>query len=622
MIEEMAKVELIGVRTEASAFIYELQKLKILHVIEKDVAEDEFQRDKDLLSLKVILENLETRLSVILSNLVLDSFPIPRLDEIEFRSNEEIIISANKLLEIIEPQVQAVEAERRDISSQKEKLTRYNQIISRVKPLLYEIRKKEDFESIVIMLDRQFDAELKRLEAKIKIITGDVYDIFSRIVDENYIAVLVLFYKEYLNEIQSFVTSQNIGELHLPTELRNVKLEEFDSKLSKIQDEQISREQYLEHYRSDLINQHIIELVNLRHEVNYHLETFNLKEKMAWTIETFEIEGYIPESRWKEFKSKIYDKFGNKILILKSEADENAPVLRKNPRLVKPFETITNMIQLPVYGSVDPTLLIFILFPFFWGFMVGDMGYALSIMIIAFLLRKKFIKQQNQSLQNLSEMFIISSIWAFGFGIIYGEIFGDLGEHLLHIHPLFDRYHYVQELLLITVALGYIIIMGGMGLGYYNNKKINRSHEANSTLLLLFIWIATGIIVLSFLILPDIVIIMVAIFLLIILIITGILIKMEGIAGIIHIIEKFSNILSFMRLMAIGLVGAWMGFVANFIGLEFYPIGIIFAIPLHLINLIILILSPSIHAMRLNVYEIFTQFVVEGGTKYRPFGQY
>jgi len=288
------------------------------------------------------------------------------------------------------------------------------------------------------------------------------------------------------------------------------------------------------------------------------------------------------------------------------------------------------MIQLPEYGSIDPTPLIFIFFPFFWGFMVGDVGYAAIILIVALILRIRFKKNQQEALQRISEIFIISTIWAMFFGILYLEVFGNVAERMIHdlhldIHPLLDRYKDVEEMLILSVIVGYAIIMGGLALSVYNNLKLGHKSHVYANLLLIFIWgsisilIGIGIIVpemFSTILLANVTLIVLAMIF---------LVKFEGIAGLIHVIEKFSNILSFARLMAIGLVGAWMGFIANDLihpahGDSLGLFGILLGLGLHMINIMILILSPSIHAMRLNVYEFFSQFVIGGGNTFRPFG--
>ena len=81
--------------------------------------------------------------------------------------------------------------------------------------------------------------------------------------------------------------------------------------------------------------------------------------------------------------------------------------------------------------------------------------------------------------------------------------------------------------------------------------------------------------------------------------------------------------------MAIGLVGAEMAYVANQLSTRFIPVfgeglglvvGLSFTLGLHLINIMILMLSPTIHSLRLNVYEFFSQFSQTGDViKYAPY---
>ena len=73
--------------------------------------------------------------------------------------------------------------------------------------------------------------------------------------------------------------------------------------------------------------------------------------------------------------------------------------------------------------------------------------------------------------------------------------------------------------------------------------------------------------------------------------------------------------------MAIGMISVMMTFVANEIAATVNPLGgIPLAIMLHLVNMIIAVMSPSVHALRLNLYEFFTQFQQPGGILYKPFG--
>jgi V/A-type H+-transporting ATPase subunit I len=83
------------------------------------------------------------------------------------------------------------------------------------------------------------------------------------------------------------------------------------------------------------------------------------------------------------------------------------------------------------------------------------------------------------------------------------------------------------------------------------------------------------------------------------------------------------NILSYARLMAIGMASVILAIVANELAGAFgiAVIGIIVAILLHTLNVVLGIFSPSIHAIRLHLVEFFSKFYEGGGIAYKPFAR-
>ena len=626
LIETMYKTKMIGINEDIFELINVLRKMQIFHVIESSQrGKDDTVNDQNLRDMKVQLENLETRASSIFANISQESLPRSR-KEIKIRSSTEIIQDLENLLSNLEPDIRRIEQEREDLKSRIEHLNRYKPVLRQIKPLIKEIDKKPDMESNLLMFNRKSDLGIVDFKKEINDRTTGLFEIITRRVDENYFAVLLLFDKSFTNEIQALLSSEKLSSLTFSPELRKIELRDLPS---YIEHSIYSLEKNLETLDGDkekIINTPEFEKMGKIYlEATDRLSAFQLAEKMGGTENTFEIEGFIPKSRLKNFDKEMKEVFGNRILITKTKAKKDAPVLRTNPRIVKPFEVITNLIQLPEYGSIDPTPLVFVLFTFFWGFMVGDVGYAATIFLISAILRRRFKKNAQQGLQSITEIFMISCVAASVFGLIYFEIFGDLGEIIAHdlhldIHPVLDRYNDVQELLIISILIGYCIIIGGMILGIYNNFNLRHMKHVYSNLLLLLIWGSIPILLVVLLISPELIGIAFLIDFLIIIISIGILMKLEGIAGLIHVIERFSNILSFARLMAIGLVGAWMGKIGNSLATQLFPFGLFLGLGLHLTNIGILVLSPSIHSMRLNVFECFTQFVLAGGNSYNPYG--
>jgi V/A-type H+-transporting ATPase subunit I len=97
------------------------------------------------------------------------------------------------------------------------------------------------------------------------------------------------------------------------------------------------------------------------------------------------------------------------------------PVIQDNPGAVKPFEALVEVINRPKYSEFDPTAFVFLTFPAFFGFMIGDLGYGILYMLLGGWLYTSFESDVIKSLGGVG-------LWAGGFtalfGVLYGEIFG------------------------------------------------------------------------------------------------------------------------------------------------------------------------------------------------------
>ncbi|WP_332897301.1 V-type ATP synthase subunit I [Haladaptatus sp. CMSO5] len=146
----------------------------------------------------------------------------------------------------------------------------------------------------------------------------------------------------------------------------------------------------------------------------------------------------------------------------------NPPVIQDNPAgTVKPFEALTGVINRPKYTELDPTVILFLTFPAFFGFMIGDLGYGLIYMGLGYLIYSRFENEVVKSLGGIA-------MWAGGFtalfGILYGEIFGlhQLGQIVWAGHPpihkgLQPHYaEYASTWLVLSLLLG----LAHMTIGY------------------------------------------------------------------------------------------------------------------------------------------------------------
>ena len=119
-------------------------------------------------------------------------------------------------------------------------------------------------------------------------------------------------------------------------------------------------------------------------------------------------------------------------------AGSEPPVVQNNPGPVKPFETLVQVVSRPKYSELDPSVVLFLTFPLFFGFMIGDLGYGLLYTLIGYAIYSRFDSDVVKSLGGMA-------MWAGGFtmlfGVLYGEFFGlhQLGEIVWGGHPPIEK---------------------------------------------------------------------------------------------------------------------------------------------------------------------------------------
>ena len=95
-----------------------------------------------------------------------------------------------------------------------------------------------------------------------------------------------------------------------------------------------------------------------------------------------------------------------------------------------------------------------------------------------------------------------------------------------------------------------------------------------------------------------------------------------ALSAALDLVSGLGNVLSYARLMALGLASAMLAEVANGIGAGLRPaaLGLALAVLLHAANFTLCLVSPAVAALRLHYVEFFERFYAEGGAPYRPFG--
>ncbi|MBI2578362.1 MAG: V-type ATP synthase subunit I [Candidatus Aenigmarchaeota archaeon] len=338
----------------------------------------------------------------------------------------------------------------------------------------------------------------------------------------------------------------------------------------------------------------------------------------------FIVQGWIPEKNAGALAERIREISPN--IYLKVEEPrgdhgaEAAPTKMKNPKIVNSFEFFLNLYSLPKYDEIDPSFLIFLTFPLFYGMMLGDIGYGIVLLVIASVLRFRVKK-----IRALMDVTILSALSTIFFGFIFGEFFGSEQVFGYHLVPYLHRLENVNGLIVASAALGFFHVNAGIILGFVNEL---RSHGAVKAVTAKLSWLVfeAGLIIFA---LNSMKFIEVNAYIpgaLMAVSVIGLL-KGEGFRGIIEIPSLIANILSYLRLTAIGLASASLAIVVNKMagsmfaagGFLFF-VGVIVLVIGHTINLALGIIDAFLQSLRLHYVEMFTKFYHGEGKPYKPFG--
>lgn len=397
-----------------------------------------------------------------------------------------------------------------------------------------------------------------------------------------------------------------------------INLENIDKKNMKLQHQEATIKREIQKLRREYEGF----LFTAEEFLTLELEKAEAPLKFAVTKNAFLIKGWVPSRQLNSTIEKLNKAGKNKVFIHSEPAKttDNVPIKLKNKKYVQPFEFFINLYTLPNYKELDPTFFIFLTFPLLFGFMLGDFGYGLVTLILFMLLKKVLPK-----VKGFFNILIFASIASIIFGLLFGEFFGyeEIGN--IHFPHILSRSTQINELLYLALAVGIMHINLGLILGFINERK---SHGFMKALCAKGGWvvlqIGAALLALSYL---KIIVLPLYVGIVFFLLSLFMLFKGEGVRALIELPSIFSNILSYARLMAIGLSSVKLAEVINEMAAEMFHgggflilAGVITLIIGHMINILLGSFGAFLHSLRLHYVEFFTKFFGGGAKKYIPFG--
>ncbi|MBN1794104.1 MAG: ATPase [Candidatus Omnitrophica bacterium] len=350
----------------------------------------------------------------------------------------------------------------------------------------------------------------------------------------------------------------------------------------------------------------------------FHSISANLEAAAEGAV--FVLKGWLPRSDKKRVQEFLNGR--NVYFYFESPApDEAVPILLKNNRFARLFEPITRLFDLPDYTEFDLTPFFAPFFTLFFGFCLGDAGYGLLLVIAGAVCGRRFPPDK----RTLAVLLMILGISTFACGLMSGTLFGFDFSQIPGANRvvLFDQNRLFQAALI----LGVIQVLFGMLL-----KAINRIRQYGVAAGLSSIgWILLVGGLLSMMVVHAAVWAAAAGALLILLfndMQANIFVRIgKGLWELYGITGVFGDILSYIRLFALGISSSILGFVINEIAFQLRSIpvaGFLLTLVVLLVghtgNLLLSALSSFVHPLRLTFVEFYKSVGFQGGGKaYSPF---
>ena len=450
--------------------------------------------------------------------------------------------------------------------------------------------------------------------------------------------VLVIMHNFPSNALASVVNLYNVHLESVPN-LKG-KPDNAIQNQKKIYNDLSSQLNKINNQLTEISKLHYTYLKGAEEELDIENKKLEVIKSLGVTKDTFALEGWIPKSKVESVKSAFQKHSEGTTRMYELETKENPPTLLENPKRFKNFESFIRFYSLPSGNEFDPTMIFGLIFPIFYGLMLGDVGYGLVILLVSrWVIRRvegkkrnlnimpKFLRKFAKTILQPTQMVklakamtpgcIIAIVLGFCFNLYFGfhlngylfSFLNHFGFHLPADGTLLDPIGTfgLRKLLLISGYIGIGMVSFGLVLGIMNSlREGQKKHVVSKIGWLLFGW---GIVLLGLALLhhqninpsqqP-----VGIVYLALIIGGVGLMFYGEGVRAMMELPSIISHILSYTRIVGILLASVILADVIDFIFIKtlhhtipYIILGVTIFFVGHIFNIVLGVFEPGIQGL-------------------------